>query len=234
MHAQSCLTLWAPRNYSPPGSSAHWTFQARILKHISISYSRGNLPNPEIKTPSPALAGGFFTTELKIFGAKSIVFFPTAFSFLISLCLVMVAISSQSLKLKTTGELRCLGALTVLIQTAAQSCRLLPMLLTSTLISFVFVSAVTSKYYHNLWIISPILLSVHLKYIPQPDSWNTAQYGSSLSSQVDGYCCLRPFPRSSWTGPRVLFLLLSEFFYYVFAHSAPFDKRDFIILVLSI
>ena len=117
---------------------------------MSVSYSRGNLPNPEIKTPSPALAGGFFTTELKIFRAKSIIFFPTAFSFLISLFLVMVAISSGSLKLKTTGVLRCLGSLTVLIQTAAQSCWLLPMLLTSTLASFVFVSAVTSKYYYNL------------------------------------------------------------------------------------
>ena len=169
VHAQSHLTLWDPRSYSPPGSSAHWTFQARILKHFSIPYSRGNLPDPEIKPPSPALAGGFFTAELKIFRAKSIIFFPKAFSFLVSLGLVMVAISSQSLKLKTTGVLRCLWALTV-IQTAAQSCQLLPALLTSTLVSFEFVSTMTSQYYYNLWIISPILLSAHLKYIPQPDS----------------------------------------------------------------
>lgn len=57
---------------------------------------------------------------------------------------------------------------------------------------------------------------------------------AACPQQVYGYCCLKSFPRSSSTGPRVLFLILSEFFYYVFAHSAPFDKRDFIILVLSI
>ena len=39
--AQSCLTLWDPVNYSPPGSSVHGISQARILEQVTISYSRG-------------------------------------------------------------------------------------------------------------------------------------------------------------------------------------------------
>ena len=41
MHAQSCLTLW-PHDYSPPVSSVHGIFQARILEWVTISYSRGS------------------------------------------------------------------------------------------------------------------------------------------------------------------------------------------------
>ena len=60
---QSCLTLRDPRDCSPPVSSVHGNFQARILSGLPFP-ARGDLPNPEI-TPSalvsPALAGGFFT-----------------------------------------------------------------------------------------------------------------------------------------------------------------------------
>jgi len=49
-------------DYSPSGSSVHGIFQARILEQVVISYSRGS-PDTGIKTASPALAGGFFTTE---------------------------------------------------------------------------------------------------------------------------------------------------------------------------
>ena len=51
---------------SPPGSSVHEIFQARILEHVAISYS-GDLPNPGIEPTSlmsPILASGFFTTML--------------------------------------------------------------------------------------------------------------------------------------------------------------------------
>ena len=41
-HAQSCPTLHDPMNYSPPGSSVHGTFQARILECVAISHSRGS------------------------------------------------------------------------------------------------------------------------------------------------------------------------------------------------
>ena len=50
---------------SPLGSSAYGIFQARILKWVAISFSRG-LPNPGIELKSlvsPALAGRFFTTS---------------------------------------------------------------------------------------------------------------------------------------------------------------------------
>ena len=39
--AQSCLTLCYPVDCSPPGSSVHGIFQARILEWVTISFSRG-------------------------------------------------------------------------------------------------------------------------------------------------------------------------------------------------
>ena len=42
--AQSCLTLWDPMDCSPPGSSVHGIFQARILEWVAISYSRRSSP----------------------------------------------------------------------------------------------------------------------------------------------------------------------------------------------
>ena len=39
--AQSCLTLCDPLNCSPPGFSIHGVFQARILKRVAVSSSRG-------------------------------------------------------------------------------------------------------------------------------------------------------------------------------------------------
>ena len=40
--AQSCLTLCNPMHCSPPGSSVHGVFQARILEWVAISYSIGS------------------------------------------------------------------------------------------------------------------------------------------------------------------------------------------------
>ena len=42
LHAQSCPTLCEPLDYNPPGSSVHEISQARILKWVAISYSRGS------------------------------------------------------------------------------------------------------------------------------------------------------------------------------------------------
>ena len=39
---QSCPTLCDPMDCSPPGSSVHGTFQARILEWVAISFSRGS------------------------------------------------------------------------------------------------------------------------------------------------------------------------------------------------
>ena len=40
--AQSCLTLCDPMDCSPPDSSVHGIFQARILEWVAVSYSRGS------------------------------------------------------------------------------------------------------------------------------------------------------------------------------------------------
>ena len=37
---QSCLTLWDPRDGSPPGSSVHGIFQARVLEWVAIAFSQ--------------------------------------------------------------------------------------------------------------------------------------------------------------------------------------------------
>ena len=47
--APSCPTLCDPMDCSPPGSSVHGIFQARILEWVAISYSR-KLPLPSDQT----------------------------------------------------------------------------------------------------------------------------------------------------------------------------------------
>ena len=42
MAAQSHLNLCDPMGCSPPGSSAHGTFQAKILEWVAIPFSRGS------------------------------------------------------------------------------------------------------------------------------------------------------------------------------------------------
>ena len=60
--AELCPTLSDPKDCRPPGSSVHGISQARILERVAIPFS-GDLPDPRIEPGSPALAGGFFTTE---------------------------------------------------------------------------------------------------------------------------------------------------------------------------
>ena len=64
------FSVWSD-SYDPmdcclPGSSVHGIILARILEWVAISFSRGS-SNPEaepVSSVAPALAGGFFTTEL--------------------------------------------------------------------------------------------------------------------------------------------------------------------------
>ena len=60
--AQSCPTLCNPMDCSPPGSSVHGIFQARILEWVDISSSRGS---SQFRDPIhvSCIAGGFFTAE---------------------------------------------------------------------------------------------------------------------------------------------------------------------------
>ena len=60
---ESCLTLYDPMDYSPPGSSVHEILHAGILEWVSISSSRVSPGIYPTSPPSPALAGGFSTTS---------------------------------------------------------------------------------------------------------------------------------------------------------------------------
>ena len=62
---QSCLTLWGPMDCCLPGSSVHGILQARILKWVAMSSSRGSFPprGRNCISCSSCIAGGFFTTE---------------------------------------------------------------------------------------------------------------------------------------------------------------------------
>ena len=76
--AQYCLTLCDPLNCSPPGSSFHGIFQARILEWVAISFSRGS-SHPKDRTrvsyyltpchlgsPSSNVYTDLYTTEYPI------------------------------------------------------------------------------------------------------------------------------------------------------------------------
>ena len=60
--AELCLTLCDSTDCSRPGSSAHGISQARVLKWLPFPCPR-DLPHPGVEPGSPAMAGGFFTTE---------------------------------------------------------------------------------------------------------------------------------------------------------------------------
>ena len=57
---QPCPTLWDPLDCSPPSSSVHGIFQARILEWIAISSSKGS-SQPRDQTCVSCITGGFFT-----------------------------------------------------------------------------------------------------------------------------------------------------------------------------
>ena len=58
--AQSCPTLCDPMDCSPPNSSVHGILQARILKWVAISFSRGS-SRPRNQTQVSCIVGRFFT-----------------------------------------------------------------------------------------------------------------------------------------------------------------------------
>ena len=51
--AQSCLALFDPMDYSPPGSPVHGIFPARYLSELPSS-TPGDLPGPRIEPESLA------------------------------------------------------------------------------------------------------------------------------------------------------------------------------------
>ena len=58
--AQSCPTVCNPMDCSPPGSSVHGIFQARVLEWVAISFSRGS-SQPRYRTWIFHIAGRCFT-----------------------------------------------------------------------------------------------------------------------------------------------------------------------------
>ena len=58
--AQSCLTLYNPMDYSPPGSPVHDILQSRILEWVAIPFSRGS-SRPRGQIWVSRIAGRFFT-----------------------------------------------------------------------------------------------------------------------------------------------------------------------------
>ena len=60
--AKSCLTLCDPMDCSRPGSPVHGILQARILKWVAMSFSRGS-SWPRDQTWISCFAGGSFTVR---------------------------------------------------------------------------------------------------------------------------------------------------------------------------
>ena len=54
------LTLFDPMNWSPPVSSIHWIFQARILEWVAMPFSKGS-SRPRDQTRISRIAGRLFT-----------------------------------------------------------------------------------------------------------------------------------------------------------------------------
>ena len=76
LYAQSCLTLGDPIDCSPPGSSVHGIFQARILKWVEISFSWGSSQTRDQNWVS-CIASGFFTN----WASREIPYFSCVFCF---------------------------------------------------------------------------------------------------------------------------------------------------------
>ena len=62
-HTQLCPALCNPMDCSPPGSSVHGIFQARILEWVAISFS-GDVPDLGIEPGSPTLQAEALPSEL--------------------------------------------------------------------------------------------------------------------------------------------------------------------------
>ena len=62
-------------DYSPPDSSVHGIFQARLLEGLPFP-PPGDFPDPGIEPTSlrcPALAGGFFTTSATMYAIMGVI-----------------------------------------------------------------------------------------------------------------------------------------------------------------
>ena len=101
----SCSSLCDHMDCSPPGSSVHGAFQARILEWVATSHPR-DLPDPGIEPvslSSPSLAGGFFTT---VAPGK-----PHVYPYMYVVCISITGIFLYTLHLEWDSKLwTCHGA----------------------------------------------------------------------------------------------------------------------------
>ena len=63
LSCEVCPTPCDRMDCSPPGSSVHGIFQAGTLEWVTVPFSRGSSRLRGLNHASPALAGGFFTSE---------------------------------------------------------------------------------------------------------------------------------------------------------------------------
>ena len=65
--AQSCLTLYDPKDYNPQGSSVHGILQARILEWVGLPFpSPEDLPGSGIKPRYPAIQADSLPSSYKV------------------------------------------------------------------------------------------------------------------------------------------------------------------------
>ena len=65
--AQSCLTLYNPKDYNPQGSSVHGILQVRILEGVGLPFpSPGDLPGPGIEPRYPAIQADSLPSSYKV------------------------------------------------------------------------------------------------------------------------------------------------------------------------
>ena len=91
---QSCLTLCVPTDCSPPGSSIHRIFQARVLEWVAVSFSRGS-SWPRDRTQVSHIVGRHFT----VWAAREL---PFGFAYLI---VTTTNVRSVTPKLCCTGKM---------------------------------------------------------------------------------------------------------------------------------
>jgi len=72
--AESCPTLSDPMDCSPPGSSIHGIFQARVLEWGAIAFSKFNDSCPQIKIEARSEALAFLMLKILITRLDSPVF----------------------------------------------------------------------------------------------------------------------------------------------------------------
>ena len=101
---QSCLTFCNPMDCSPPGSSVHEIFQARILDWVAMPSFRGS-SQPRDRTQVSHIAGRFFTVSAHQRSSKILERVACLFSSNVCLVIENSGIFLISLNLRKQGHI---------------------------------------------------------------------------------------------------------------------------------